>query len=110
MLRDTVNLFISSFLRQKRIENGLSQLEFANLLGMSSQAISNIERNYSPFPRKRAQKLYKVLNLTEEEIYNALIEYLENSKSSRKKIKKEKFRKNKKVYLLPRTYSEWDFN
>ena len=63
----------SEFLKEKRINKGISQRELAEAIGYSSgQYVSNYERNLCPVPQEKLKGLIEVLELEVSEVINLM--------------------------------------
>ncbi|HEY8272079.1 MAG TPA: helix-turn-helix transcriptional regulator [Pseudobdellovibrionaceae bacterium] len=79
---------IGEFLKQKRLEAGLSQGSMAKRLGYTSpQFISNWERGLSKPPRSKLKKISLVLKINSEQFFDSYIDIL--LEEYRKDLKKE---------------------
>lgn len=66
---------LGSYLKQKRIEAGYSQIELGKMFGYSSsQFISNWERGLAAPPEENLQQLIKLLKLRLQAVVFAMIE------------------------------------
>lgn len=66
---------IGHFLKEKRVEVGLTQNELSKIFGYtSSQFISNIERDLAQPPLKTLKFYMRVLKISEEEMYSIMSE------------------------------------
>jgi len=62
--------------RNVRVSTGMTQKQFADMLGIHSQYVSNIERKTCAVPRKVAKKLLKKsLMKRDEYLYNMFLDY-----------------------------------
>ncbi len=59
---------LGSYLKAKRLAQGLSQGKVANQLGLSAQMISNIERGTCAIPLYILAKLLKIYKISEGEM------------------------------------------
>lgn len=63
------------FLKKKRIEAGLTQLEVANALDYSSsQFVSNWERGHSQPPLKVFSDLCEIMDVNRDELFELVLE------------------------------------
>jgi transcriptional regulator with XRE-family HTH domain len=78
--------YLSAFIRSRRIEIKLSQLDLSNKLswrGNNAQYISNIELGKCPFPAKHIDKLSIALQTSREEIIDKMVrDYETNLRNS----------------------------
>ncbi|MBX3039603.1 MAG: helix-turn-helix transcriptional regulator [Bdellovibrionaceae bacterium] len=71
---------LATFLREARIEAGLSQIEVAKALGYStSQFISNWERELAAPPVKILKRLGKLYSISSDRLLEMLIEQSEET-------------------------------
>ncbi len=56
-------------LKAARVENGLTQIQLANLIGMPCSTYRKKEQGYTEFTIKEAIKISKALNKKPEEIF-----------------------------------------
>lgn len=69
---------LNELIREKRIEQNLSQNELASHLGYTSpQYISNVERNLCGFPAKKAKQLCKILKIKKGDFKEAYLKRYE---------------------------------
>jgi len=85
---------LGAYLKKKRLEAGLTQLEVADDLGYSSpQFISNIERGLCSPPLRNLKTMIKLYNISVNEVMELILKEQENilkaalSGSSKKKAK-----------------------
>lgn len=64
---------LGTYLRQKRTESGLSQIEVARLLKIRSQFVSNWERGDSAPPWRLLKMLVRIYRINESEIMDFLL-------------------------------------
>lgn len=81
---------LSDYLRQKRVDSGLSQLDVAKVLGYSSpQFVSNWERGLVSPPLETVAVLIELYKIQPTEVVEKIMietrEYLESQLSKRKK-------------------------
>jgi transcriptional regulator with XRE-family HTH domain len=74
MMRMPRSKEISKYLREKRMELGLSQRELSELLGYKSQFVANWERGASSPPSHILYKLMLILRIQEAELLEILHE------------------------------------
>jgi transcriptional regulator with XRE-family HTH domain len=65
---------LGKFIREKRIELNFTQQDLATALDYSPQFIANWERGASSPPAHAIHKIVKILNISEEEILQILVE------------------------------------
>ena len=88
---------LNDYLRQKRVDSGMSQLDVAKVLGYSSpQFVSNWERGLVSPPLETVAVLIDLYKIPANEVINHILaetrEYLESNLSRRKKSKGAKKR------------------
>jgi transcriptional regulator with XRE-family HTH domain len=97
MKEEEMNLLIANRLQQLRKENGYSQEQLAELVGLSRQSISKWEQGISTPDTDNLIKL--------SEIYNVPLEYLIKGEEAKieqpKEDKKEKKTKKKRSWIFP---------
>ncbi|MES2963227.1 MAG: helix-turn-helix transcriptional regulator [Bdellovibrionota bacterium] len=88
---------LNDYLRQKRLDSGLSQLDVAKVLGYSSpQFVSNWERGLVSPPLETIAILIELYKIPSNEVINKILDetrgYLEShlSKSKKKKLSARK--------------------
>jgi transcriptional regulator with XRE-family HTH domain len=70
---------LGDFIKNSREKAGLSQVDIADALGLSSaQYISNIERGVSPLAKKLIVKLAKTLKVDPEKIVDVILSELKD--------------------------------
>jgi transcriptional regulator with XRE-family HTH domain len=63
---------LGQYLRQKRLEKGLSQVEVAKKLGYSSQFIANWERGVSSPPMQALKKIVDIYNINQRDFLETM--------------------------------------
>jgi transcriptional regulator with XRE-family HTH domain len=89
---------LNDYLRVKRIESGMSQLEVARVLGYSSpQFVSNWERGLVSPPLETVSVLIDLYKISPNEVIKQILDetktYLEENLTSKKKKSKGKKRR-----------------
>lgn len=66
---------LNQYIKQRRIELGLTQVELAKKLGMkTNQQLCNFERGACAFPKNKLKKLRKVLRIDKAEMILRLLD------------------------------------
>lgn len=65
---------IGLFLKEKRLERGLSQVDVAEVLKVNSQFVSNWERGLSGPPLKTLRTLTRLYEIPEQEVLDVMLE------------------------------------
>lgn len=69
---------LSQYIKEKRLEKNMTQVELAKKLGMSSaQHLCNIENGSAPMPSKYYRKLCSVLRITKDELVDIMVDEYE---------------------------------
>lgn len=63
---------LGQYLRQKRLERGLSQVEVAKKLGYSSQFIANWERGVSSPPMQALKKIVDIYSINQRDFLETM--------------------------------------
>jgi len=70
---------LSNYIKQRRIDKGLTQAEVAKVLGYkNAQFVSNIERGVAGPPPKHIRKLIKLLDLDKNMVMGILMKAQES--------------------------------
>lgn len=86
---------LGKFLRQKRIQCGLSQVELAKALNINvSQFVSNWERGVCAPPGNSLQALIKILKIKKEDLVVVMLDDCRTMIESKIRLKRKSSRKN----------------